>query len=87
MWQPLGHLDQDEFENALLAKLLEEANELLHAPADERNKELADLYEVLEAIQFLWGINPKTVSQLKEKRASERGAFDDKIKLLWVEEQ
>ena len=79
-------MDEPAYEKALLDKLLEEAKELIEAPKDERIKEFSDLQEVLEAIQLLWDIDTELIQERKQKRAKERGAFTQRLKLLWVKE-
>lgn len=79
-------MNEKEYEKALLEKLQEEAYELFNASPGDRVKEIADVQEVLLAILNHWEIDLKTVSIKREKRAVERGSFNKRIKLLWVEE-
>lgn len=74
-----------EFKKALLAKLIEEAQEVAEADDTEMVKELADLQEVIRAIIDSFEIDPKQVNEIQEARAIERGGFQKRIKLLWTE--
>jgi predicted house-cleaning noncanonical NTP pyrophosphatase (MazG superfamily) len=68
------------FKTYLAKKLVEEAKEFQENPS---NEELADVYEVLMYIQEHMGFYPYGPMG---KKASEKGRFDDRIILEWVEE-
>jgi len=78
-------MSEDEYFKALLAKLLEEASEVINADSQSLVSELADLYEVIEAILAATGIPEEVVRQEQRKKQVERGGFESKIRLLWVE--
>jgi predicted house-cleaning noncanonical NTP pyrophosphatase (MazG superfamily) len=78
-------MPEDEYWQALLTKLLEEAQEVSQAAPDELIKELADVYEVLDAILALNDIDEQTVRDRQHQRRSDRGGFAERIKLLWAE--
>ena len=79
--------DDTSYLNALKQKVIEEANEVASAESDaELIKEIGDLYEVLDALLAATGISRDDVSSLQEKRRIERGGFEDKLELLWVQE-
>ncbi len=75
----------DEYRHALLHKLLEEAKEVADAPLDALATEVADVYEVIDAILNAFDLDPADVRQAQEQRRAERGGFDRKLKLLWTE--
>jgi len=79
-------MDSNEYEKALLSKLLEEVEELIEAKQDERIKEIADVLEVLYSLIDYWKIDGNSVNNKKEQRAIDRGRFQKRIKLLYVEE-
>jgi predicted house-cleaning noncanonical NTP pyrophosphatase (MazG superfamily) len=79
-------MSESEYRQALLEKLVEEAQEARQAPPDELVTELADLHEVLAALMAAWQIAPKQVAQVQRQRRAERGGFDQRVKLLWVED-
>ncbi|MBE9226196.1 nucleoside triphosphate pyrophosphohydrolase [Phormidium sp. LEGE 05292] len=78
-------LPESEYRQALRQKVVEEAQEV--AVADEENliTELADIYEVIDAIIETYGINRELVIAEQMRRRQERGGFQKRIKLLWTE--
>lgn len=78
-------MEAGEYKKKLLEKLVEEAEEAKSANEEDLQKELGDVYEVLEAIQTVFGIDPEKVKHLQKKRKNRRGGFEKKIKLLWTE--
>ncbi len=75
-----------EYRQALLEKLVEEAQEARQAGPDELVTELADLQEVLAALLTAWQIDPQQVAQVQRRRQTERGGFEQRLKLLWTED-
>lgn len=70
-------LDDAEFDRELRLKLLEEAQEVLMSTSkEELIGELADLLEVIEALQKLHDIKQEQVLAVKAKKLSKRGGFD-----------
>ncbi len=78
-------LPQDQYIAALLAKLLEESQELANAPAEERAMEIADIREVVDALMAVYGITDSEVSSIQSQRRASRGAFHHRLALLWAE--
>jgi predicted house-cleaning noncanonical NTP pyrophosphatase (MazG superfamily) len=78
-------MPEAEYRQALLTKLLEEAQEVAQAAPDELIKELADVYEVIDAILALNDIDEQIVRDRQQQRRSDRGGFAERIKLLWAE--
>jgi predicted house-cleaning noncanonical NTP pyrophosphatase (MazG superfamily) len=79
-------LDDTAFHAALLAKVLEEAEEIAAAAsADDRTEEIADLYEVLDALLSCEGIAASTVDDVRQRRREERGGFQRRLELRWTE--
>ncbi|MBD1836644.1 nucleoside triphosphate pyrophosphohydrolase [Coleofasciculus sp. FACHB-501] len=77
-------LSESEYRKALCQKLVEEAQEAATAEPEELIKEIADLYEVVEAILVAYKIDKKSVLKLQEERRQSRGRFERRIKLLWT---
>jgi predicted house-cleaning noncanonical NTP pyrophosphatase (MazG superfamily) len=75
-----------EYRQALLEKLVEEAQEARQAAPDELITELADLQEVIAALLAAWHISPEKVQQIQDQRRAERGGFEQRLKLLWTED-
>jgi predicted house-cleaning noncanonical NTP pyrophosphatase (MazG superfamily) len=78
-------MDDAEYRQALLAKLVEEAREAAEAEPGELAKELADLYEVIDAVMMAFGLDKDAILATQQKRRGERGGFEGRIRLLWVE--
>lgn len=76
-------LDAEAFSLALNEKLAEETQEFLSSPDVE---ELADIYEVLLAILRNRGISLDDFEKIRQNKLSRRGAFEEKIFLVSVEE-
>ena len=78
-------MSDDEYRRALLAKLVEEAQEVAAADRHELVKEIADLYEVIDALLIAFDLDRETVLATQQKHRDERGGFEKRIKLLWTE--
>ena len=78
-------MDDLEYRHALLAKIAEEAQEAVEAPPDRLVTELADLYEIIEAVMVAFKLDRAEVMAVKEKRFTERGGFERRIRLLWAD--
>jgi predicted house-cleaning noncanonical NTP pyrophosphatase (MazG superfamily) len=78
-------LSPDEFRRALLEKLIEEAQEAVQASPDDLAIELADLYEVIDAVMALHHIDRDSVLAIQQQRRAERGGFTKHLRLLWSE--
>ena len=75
-------LSEDEFRQALLVKLQEEAKEVAEANPADLIAELADLNEVIDTIMVTHQINPEAVRKMQTRRREERGGFTKRICLL-----
>jgi len=75
-------LSDGEYCQALRVKLLEEAKEVAEAEGEDLVTELADLYEVIDALMASYGIAGDRVVKAQVKRREERGGFAQKIMLL-----
>lgn len=71
---------------ALKSKLREEAEELCVADDDHVIEELADVHEVLLALQQQLGISDDELAQVRNAKKEERGGFEKGIVLVSVEE-
>lgn len=73
-------MTDDEYELALLSKLLEESQELGQAEARrDRLEEAADVDEVLAAIAKLSGLDMAEVADAADRKRAEKGGFSEKI--------
>lgn len=75
-------LSDAEYCQALRQKLIEEATEVAEADRDELVAELADLYEVIDALMLSYGISGDRILDAQAKRRETRGGFAQKIMLL-----
>lgn len=76
-----------EYRQALRQKLMEEAQEAAAANEQDLVTELADLYEVMDAILASFNLSRESVLREQQRRREERGGFNQKIMLLWTELQ
>ena len=75
-------LSDEEYDAALLDKLLEEVEELRSAGREDRLEEAADVYEVLLAIVARLGGDAEALDTAAETKRQARGAFTQR---LWLE--
>ena len=74
---PITHIADDaEYWQKLKEKLLEEIEEF---SKDESIEELADIFEVLDAIADYKKLEKEDVERIKEKKSEERGRFEKRI--------
>ena len=78
-------MSQSEYHQALLDKLLEEAKEAAQANSNNLVEELADVYEVIDAIMTNLEIDKDLVLAKQEQKRKEKGGFTKKLRLLWTE--
>jgi len=85
-------LEERAYRQALATKLVEEAQEFEEvvtgndqAKQDGLMRELADLREVIDALMVTYGLDEKELLALQGRRRAERGGFEKRLKLLWVE--
>ncbi|RJQ36526.1 phosphoribosyl-ATP pyrophosphohydrolase [Candidatus Parcubacteria bacterium] len=72
-------LNDEEFAVALENKLLEEVQEM--RLGDNKAEEIADIYEVLDALIRARGFSAEEIMRLKDKKRAERGGFEKKLLL------
>jgi predicted house-cleaning noncanonical NTP pyrophosphatase (MazG superfamily) len=78
-------MTQAEYCQALRQKLIEEAQEAAEAVETNLVTELADLCEVIDAMMEAYGIQRNQVLACQMQRRIDRGAFNQKLRLLWTE--
>ena len=79
-------LDQAGYLAALRAKLVEEAGEAQEAPDGQLRSELADVLEVLRALATAQGMSWEDVVAEATRKRDERGGFDQRIFLEYVDQ-
>lgn len=74
-----------DYRQALRQKLIEEAQEAAEASEHHLITELADLYEVIDTLMQVYGINKHEVLNSQTIKRLERGGFEQRLRLLWTE--
>ena len=73
-------LDDAQYNQQLLLKLLEEAQEAAEAQSGkELIKELADVLDVVDALSILHGITSEEIAASQAERLQERGGFSNRV--------
>ena len=75
-------LKGDEFKDALLKKLIEESEDLYSAYKKHNlnfDEQLADVLEIIDAIEKEWNINLKELEKIKNLKAELRGKYKKRI--------
>ena len=75
-------LSDEEYVRELVKKLQEEVDEFAEQPDVE---ELADILEVVKALSETLNTDIDQVESVRKNKAQDRGAFENKIYLEWVE--
>lgn len=76
----------NDLQEALLAKLLEESDELRQADETERPEELADLLEIVRGLAGHLGLTMSELTQIADNKREDRGGFAQGIWLEAVED-
>ena len=79
-------LTRNEFARALAEKLVEEAQEVCSSDLAHITDELADVSEIIDALLKVHGLENNNLEKAKEKRRRERGGFEKRLKLLYVDD-
>ncbi len=76
--------NESEYKEELFKKVYEELEEFKENPSTE---EMADIFEVLEGLMKAYNIEMNDVFDIKDEKARERGAFENRIILerVWEE--
>ena len=78
-------LSDNDYELELLKKLQEECNEVISAEnQEELLNELADVYEVLNALAYIQNKSMDDVVKIAEQKKLKRGGFEKRIFLRKV---
>ena len=77
-------LDDKEFYNALIDKIIEEIEEFRLSDNEE---EIADIYEILDHLVKLNEYEPMHIDYLRLIKREARGSFDERVFLLEVENE
>ena len=76
----------EEFDHALRDKLIEEGMEVRDAESQEELvTELADVLEIVETLARWHGVDIDIIRDVQAKRRSERGGFEQRLRLIATE--
>lgn len=75
-------LSDKEYKQALKLKLLEESQEVFEANDHNLLEEIADVYEVIDALINAYNLDTTKINQVKEEKAKLKGKFAQKILLI-----
>ena len=79
--------DELAYHQALRQKVIEEAAEVAEVETQaDLIREISDLYEVLDALLAAHDITKEDVLAMQETQRKNRGGFEHKLELLWVED-
>lgn len=79
-------LNDEEYILKLNEKIIEEAHEVSEADKSEITGELADVLEIIEAIEKYYNIEHGAVEKKKQDKAIKNGRFDKKLLLVETRE-
>ncbi len=74
-------LDPAAYRQALLEKLVEEAQEVRQTEGDREElvKELADVYEVIDALVKEFDLSREEIESVQKEKREQRGGFEKKL--------
>lgn len=75
-------LNDVDYKQALRNKIIEEGEEVRTASDDELITEIADLYEVIDALIAVYGLSQSDIIQKQQERRESRGGFEKRLKLI-----
>jgi len=79
-------VEGQEYREALLAKLVDEAREAESSPPGELPGELADIWEVLQALLKTLSLTKSELEELAAAKRAKRGAFEARVFLEYTDE-
>lgn len=81
-------MDSEEYNLELKKKLCEESKEVLAAHTkDDVIEEIADVFEIIDALKEVYEISDQEIKLIKKKKAEKNGKFEEKIFLEYVIEE
>lgn len=80
-------LNIKEYKQALKQKLVEESQEVLTAQEADLMEEIADVYEVIEAIISSHNLDKNKITEIQENKAKLKGKFQERLLLIAVENE
>jgi predicted house-cleaning noncanonical NTP pyrophosphatase (MazG superfamily) len=82
----MRQLEEKEFKNEFLRKVIEEAGELgASTTKEEITGELADVLDVIDQVQGMFGITDNELQMARADNTKEKGGFRERCFLEWSE--
>ena len=80
-------LDDEEYKEELLKKIVEEAKEVLETKGDRKEfiKEIGDVLELIDYLIKVFNLDSEEIEKVKKERKESRGGFDKKLFLEYTE--
>jgi predicted house-cleaning noncanonical NTP pyrophosphatase (MazG superfamily)/alkylation response protein AidB-like acyl-CoA dehydrogenase len=78
-------LSNSEYKEALKHKLIEESQEVLTANKNNLLEEIADVYEVIDALIKVYKLEKKDIIKVQKHKGKLRGKFNEKLLLISIE--
>lgn len=79
-------LDEDQYEEALRAKIVEESIEMLEATdQEEAMEEMADILEVMDCLCKVYGIKMADILDIKARKLAKLGSYSEQKLITDVE--
>jgi predicted house-cleaning noncanonical NTP pyrophosphatase (MazG superfamily) len=75
-------LSEVDYKQALRDKITEEGEEVRSASDGDLLTEIADLYEVIDALIMAYGLSKEDIIRRQDERRKSRGGFVKRIKLI-----
>lgn len=74
-------LDDGEYKQELLKKIVEEAKEALEAEGNKKEliKEIGDILEIIEYLIKVFDLDSEEIEKIRRERKESRGGFDKKL--------
>ena len=78
-------LSPDEHKSALIAKIIEEAQEIIQAKPEEIAMEIADVQQALDDLKEKYGLTGEDIAKAQIAKNKKNGAFKKGIYVEYVE--
>lgn len=80
-------MEEEEFEEELRKKLIEEAKELAETDKEGLANEMADVLELLKSLAGFYKIDFSLVEKEQSEKKEKRGGFEKRLFLVWSSPQ
>ncbi len=79
-------LNEEEYKEELIKKIIEEAKEALEARGDKKEfiKEIGDILEIIDALIQIFELDRNEIEKIKKERKESQGGFDKRLFLEYT---